>query len=200
MRVMMLLLAATSAACATPTNNPDRAQTVERTPDAPATLIPDGLDERADSAKLALHPHYFDTDEEAQPDSLPALEFGMTLEQIRDGDRLFHNKGACGDCHGAEAQGLPGRGKTLTAGLQFLPKGDWNGIDSLINVGMPDRQTRSPIAMPPRGKHTDLDAEETRTIAAYIWAISQTRGEPWSGGHVSHAQHDWRSSSRTSIP
>jgi cytochrome c5 len=186
--------------CATPTNDRDRAQTVDRGSDAPATLIPDKIDERPDSLKLALHPHYFDTDEEAQPDRLPELAFGMTLEQIRDGDRLFHGKGACMDCHGAEAQGLPGRGKTLTAGLQFLPNGDWNGIDSLISVGMPDRQTRSPIAMPPRGKHSDLDAEEMRTTAAYVWAISQTRGEPWPGGHLGHAQHDWRSSSRTSIP
>jgi mono/diheme cytochrome c family protein len=189
-----------ATACAAPKTNPDRAQMVEREPDPPEQLIVDDIDHRPDSAQLTLAGRYFDTDEEAQSDSLPELAFGMTLDQIRDGDRLFHGKGGCIDCHGSEAQGLPARGKTLTAGLQFLAKGDWNGIDSLIAVGMPDRQTRSPIAMPPRGQHTDLDAEEMRTIAAYVWAISQTKGEPWPGGHSMHAPHDWRASSRSSIP
>jgi hypothetical protein len=119
---------------------------------------------------------------------------------IRDGDRLFHSKAGCESCHGTEAQGLPARGKTLTANLVFIPPGDWNAIDSVINVGMPDARSRSPIAMPPRGQHSDLNADEMRTIAAYIWAISQTRGEPWSGGHTLHHPHDWRASARTSIP
>lgn len=187
-------------ACAAPKNNPDAAQKVSREPDAPEKLLPEGLDARSDSMMLVLHPHYFDTDEDAQPDTLPSLPLGMTLEQIRDGDRLFRGKGACDDCHGSEAQGLPGRGKTLTAGLQFLPKGDWKGIDSVISVGIPDRLTRSPIAMPPRGKHENLEVDEMRAIAAYVWAISQTRGEPWQGGHAAHAPHDWRASARTSIP
>ena len=189
-----------SARCAAPRNNPDRAQRVDRGPDAPEQFLPADLDARPDSAKLTLTRRVFDTDEEAQPDSLPALALGMTLEQIRDGDRLFHGKGGCVNCHGSEAQGLAGRGKSLTTGVQFLPKGDWQAMDSLISVGMRDAQTRSPIAMPPRGQHGDLDAEETRTVAAYVWAISQTRGEPWPGGHAIHAPHDWRASARTSIP
>jgi cytochrome c5 len=199
-RVTSLVLFVTCAACSGRAVNSDRAQAVEHDERTPESMIPDGIDERPDSAMLALHPHFFDTDDESQPDTLPELAFGMSLEQIRDGDRLFHGKGACRDCHGDEAQGLPRRGKTLTAGTQFVPKGDWNAIDSVISVGMPDRETRSPIAMPPRGKHSDLDAEEMRTIAAYVWAISQARGEPWPGGHATHAGHDWRSSSRTSIP
>jgi cytochrome c len=189
-----------AAGCAAPRNNPDRAQSVEREPDAPERFLIADLDSRPDSARLSLARRVFDTDEESQPDSLPELPLGMTLEKIRDGDRLFHGKGGCVNCHGSEAQGLAGRGKSLTTGVQFLPKGDWQAIDSLISVGMPDAQTRSPIAMPPRGQHTNLDAEETRTVAAYVWAISQTRGEPWPGGHAIHAAHDWRASARTSIP
>jgi hypothetical protein len=198
--LLVMSVLAWTTACAAPKNNPDRAQSVDREPDAPETYLVADLDSRPDSSRLTLRGRYFDTDEEAQPDSLPELAFGMTLDQIRDGDRLFHGKGGCVNCHGSEAQGLAGRGKSLTSGVQFIPKGDWGAIDSLIVVGMPDKQTRSPIAMPPLGQHTDLDAEETRTIAAYVWAISQTRGEPWSGGHAMHAPHDWRASSRTSIP
>ena len=199
-RIRTLGFVLAMSACTAPANNPDRAAAVTREGDTPEALMLPDVEHRADSASLTLAPHYFDTDEEAQPDTLPALAFGMTVEQIRDGDRLFHGKGGCVSCHGSEAQGLPARGKSLTTGVQFVPKGDWNALDSLISVGMPDAQTRSPIAMPPRGQHGDLDASEARTIAAYVWAISQTRGEPWPGGHASHAPHDWRASARTSIP
>jgi mono/diheme cytochrome c family protein len=188
-----------SAGCS-PRTNGERVDQVQRKDVAPENYLPSDLDSRPDSAKLVLSAHDFDTDEEAQPAKLPDLPTGMTIDRIRDGDRLFHTKGGCTNCHGDEAQGLAGRGKTLTANIVFIPPGDWNALDSLISVGMPDKQTRSPIAMPPRGQHSDLNADEIRTIAAYVWAISQTRGEPWPGGHAYHSKHDWRSSSRTSIP
>jgi hypothetical protein len=63
---------------------------------------------------------------------------------------------------------------------------EWRPIDSLVTAGIPDPITRSPIAMPPRGGKSNLSPEETRSIAAYVWAISQTRGEPWPGGHDTH--------------
>ncbi len=141
-----------------------------------------------------------ETNEDLQPTVLPTMPYGMTVDMLVEGDRLFHGKGGCVNCHGSEAQGLAARGKTLTAGVQYVPAGDWNALDSLINVGLPDGMTRSPIAMPARGQHGDLGVEETRAVAAYVWAISQTKGEPWSGGHALHAPHDWRASSRTSIP
>lgn len=188
-----------TAACS-PGTNAERENEVQQAGAAPENYLPADIDSRPDSAKLVLAPHVFDTDEEAQPATLPDLPTGMTLDRIRDGDGIFHGKGGCVNCHGSEAQGLAGRGKTLTAGLAFLPPGDWNALDSLISVGMPDKQTRSPIAMPPRGQHSDLSADEIRTVAAYIWAISQTRGEPWPGGHAYHMKHDWRAASRTSIP
>jgi len=40
--------------------------------------------------------------------------------------------------------------------------------------------------MPARGARGDLTRDETRRIAAYVWAISQVKGEPWPGGHASH--------------
>jgi hypothetical protein len=186
-------------ACAAPSDG-DRPQAVGREQDAPEAYVPADIDARPDSARLGLAEHRFDVDEDAQADTLPPLPLELTLDMIRDGDRLFHGKGGCVSCHGSEAQGLAARGKTLTAGLNFLPLGEWQPIDSLIAVGMPDAQTRSPIAMPPRGQHGDLNADEMRAIAAYVWAISQVKGEPWSGGHRLHAAHDWRASARTSIP
>lgn len=196
----------TLSACSASDINPPAGKNLERSEalrledDNPAQLLPSNLDQRPDSARLTLPTHRFDTDEDAQPDTLPALALGMTLDMIRDGDRLFHGKGGCINCHGLEAQGLAARGKTLTAGVQFVTGGDWNALDSLISVGMPDGLTRSPVAMPPRGQRENLSAGEVRRIAAYVWAISQTKGEPWPGGHALHGPHDWRASARTSIP
>jgi mono/diheme cytochrome c family protein len=109
----------------------------------------------------------------------------MTLDLIRSGDSLFHGKGNCFACHGADATGLPAAGSALTTGLYFVPM-EWHPIDSLIAAGIPDPITRSPIAMPPRGGKSNLSPAEMRSIAAYVWAISQTRGEPWPGGHDTH--------------
>jgi|GEM_PF-380856 len=201
-RTVRLTLACVAliVACGRPPENPDRPEHVSQEAVAPERYLPSDLSSRPDSVKLALGRGGFDTDEEAQADTLPTLPVGMTPVTLRDGDRLFHGAGGCVNCHGSEAQGLPARGKSLTTGVAFVPPGDWNAIDSVISVGMPDRQTRSPIAMPPRGQHSDLDATDIRAIAAYVWAISQTRGEPWPGGHVFHAVHDPRASARTSIP
>jgi mono/diheme cytochrome c family protein len=110
----------------------------------------------------------------------------MTIDLIVSGDSLFHTKGHCFACHGADATGLPDAGSSLTTALNFVPL-EWEPIDSLITAGIPDPITRSAIRMPPRGGKSDLSADETRAIAAYVWAISQTRGEPWPGGHATHA-------------
>jgi hypothetical protein len=188
------------AACNVADTNPARVAEVAREEHRPERYLPDGLDTRPDSSALALPGHFFDLDEEGNKDSLPSLPYGMTLDMIRDGDRIFHGKGGCVSCHGSEGQGLAARGKSLTAGLHFLPPGDWHGVDSLVSVGMPDAWTRSAISMPPRGQHEDLSAAEIRAVAAYVWAISEVKSEPWQGGHAIHAPHDWRSSARTAIP
>ena len=121
-----------------------------------------------------------------QPAALPALPLGMTLDMLREGDALFHGKGGCFACHGADAEGLPAAGDGITTAL-FYARYEWRSIDSLITAGLPDALTRSPIAMPARGARGDLSREEIARLAAYVWAVSQTRGEPWPGGHVSHA-------------
>ena len=126
-----------------------------------------------------------DTHEDGQPAKLPSLPGGMTTAMIVEGDSLFRGKGACQTCHGQEASGMPNMGSSLTGGLLFIPP-QWNAIDSLIQAGISEPVTRTTIAMPPRGAKSDLSPEESRLIAAYVWAISQTRGEPWPGGHKTH--------------
>lgn len=125
------------------------------------------------------------THDDLQPDTLPTLPNGMTTAMIVAGDSIFHGQGHCFACHGQEAEGMPAAGDALTAGLNFAQY-NWQSIDSLIDTGMPQELTRSPIAMPPRGGKSDLTPDQVRLVAAYVWAISQARGEPWPGGHQSH--------------
>jgi mono/diheme cytochrome c family protein len=167
---------------------------------APERFIPSDLASRPDSALLRNTSHAFDTDDELQPDTLPTMPDGVTLTDVRDGDALFHEGGGCRNCHGDEAQGLAGRGSSLTAGLHLIPSDDLRGIDSIIVNGIPDAETRSPIAMPPRGQRSNMTTAETHALASYVWAIANARGEPWPAGHASHGRHDINGSARTGIP
>lgn len=126
-----------------------------------------------------------DTHEDGQPAKLPSLPSGMTVAMIVQGDSLFRGKGGCQTCHGQEANGMPNMGSGLTSGLLFIPH-QWKAIDSLIQAGISEPVTRTSILMPPRGAKSDLTPQESRLIAAYVWAISQTKGEPWPGGHKTH--------------
>ena len=126
-----------------------------------------------------------DTHEDGQPAKLPRLPEGMTTDMLVQGDSLYRGKGGCVTCHGQEAGGMPDMGSGITSGLLFIPH-EWSAIDSLIQAGIPEPVTRTSIAMPPRGAGSNLTAEESRLIAAYVWAISLTRGEPWPGGHKTH--------------
>ena len=126
-----------------------------------------------------------DNNEDGQPTKLPALPQGVTLDRIRQGDDLYRGKAGCNSCHGPEGGGMPAAGSGITAGLNFVPS-QMAAIDSVIKVGISEPITRTPVAMPPRGAASNLTDEETRQVAAYVWAISQVRGEPWPGGHRSH--------------
>lgn len=125
------------------------------------------------------------TNEDLQPDHLPALPFGVTDADLVEGDRIFHSTGGCFACHGAEGEGLPAAGAAVTTGLAYVPV-DIPSIAKLVADGLPDAYTRSPIAMPPRGARGNLTPREIGLVAEYVWAIAQTRGEPWPGGHASH--------------
>ncbi len=126
-----------------------------------------------------------DLNEDGQAAKLPPLPQGMTLDLIRQGDSVYRGKGGCNTCHGPDGGGMPASGSGVTAGLNFVPS-QWAAIDSVIKVGIAEPITRTPIAMPPRGAQSNLTDDESRLVAAYVWAISQVRGEPWQGGHATH--------------
>lgn len=147
-----------------------------------AWAAPTGLSAQARESAAATTA---DLDEDGQATRLPPLPSGMTLAMVQQGDELFRGKGGCVPCHGLDGGGMPASGSNITAGLHFVPL-HWGPIDSLIRVGVPEPTARTPVAMPGRGMASNLTDEESRRIAAYVWAISQVRGEPWTGGHRSH--------------
>jgi mono/diheme cytochrome c family protein len=144
-----------------------------------------GMATAQERGRAAATPDASDLNEDGQLRQLPRLPQGMTLDLIRQGDALFRGKAGCVACHGPDGGGMPASGSGITAGLNFVPA-EWGPIDSLIKVGIPEPATRSPIAMPPRGAQSNLTDQESRQVAAYVWAISQVRGEPWLGGHRTH--------------
>ncbi|HWJ22839.1 MAG TPA: c-type cytochrome, partial [Gemmatimonadaceae bacterium] len=99
---------------------------------------------------------------------------------------------ACVTCHGPNAMGMPDKGSSLSLGLHFVPV-EWGPIDSLVTAGLPEAMTRTSIAMPPRGAGSNLTPDQIKQVAAYVWAIAQTYGEPWPGGHKSHGTEVARS-------
>jgi mono/diheme cytochrome c family protein len=125
------------------------------------------------------------THDDLQPTTLPPLQAGITIPDIVRGDSVYHGKGNCFACHGTEGEGRPAAGDALTVSLNWAQY-DWHSIDSLITAGIPQVLTRSPMMMPPRGGQSNLTDAEVASVAKYIWAISQTRGEPWPGGHTAH--------------
>ncbi len=142
----------------------------------------------ADSAlaeRDSVDPLLPQTNEDGQPTKLPSLPRNVTLDLVRTGDGVFHGKGHCFACHGADGGGLPDAGSALTLSLNFIPT-ELAAIDSVITFGIPESITRSAIAMPSRGGKSDLSTDEIRAAAAYVWVISQVRGEPWPGGHRTH--------------
>lgn len=133
----------------------------------------------------AQQPTVSATNEDLQPTHLPPLPYGVADSDLVEGDRIFHSTGGCFACHGAEGEGLPAAGSGITTGLAYVQP-DVPSIAKLIADGLPDEYTRAPIAMPPRGARGNLTPHEIGVVADYVWAIAQTRGEPWAGGHTSH--------------
>lgn len=95
-----------------------------------------------------------------------------------DGKALFHGKGMCFTCHGAEGAGTA-IGPALNDGewLHFDEPPDADRLAALVGSGV-TQLVRFPAPMPPRGG-SSLSDEEIRAVTAYVLSLSS--GTPASG-------------------
>jgi cbb3-type cytochrome c oxidase subunit III len=94
---------------------------------------------------------------------------GVTPAAIAQGDSIFHSKGNCYACHGANAQGAVG--PNLTDAEWLHSDGSYDAIIKQVTAGVPQAESKSGIAMPPKGGSTITD-DEVKAVAAYVYSLS----------------------------
>jgi mono/diheme cytochrome c family protein len=96
----------------------------------------------------------------------------VTPAAITLGDSLFHTKGNCYACHGANAQGTVG--PNLTDAEWIHSDGSYDAIVKQIIDGVTAEQSKSKIPMPPKGGSTISD-DEVKAVAAYVYSLSHKK-------------------------
>lgn len=96
----------------------------------------------------------------------------VTAAAIAKGDTIFHTKGNCYACHGANAQGAVG--PNLTDAEWIHSDGSYDGIVKQINEGVAQAQSKSGIPMPAKGGATISD-DEVKAVAAYVYSLSHKK-------------------------
>ena len=94
---------------------------------------------------------------------------GITPAAIAQGDSIFHSKGNCYACHGANAQGAVG--PNLTDAEWLHSDGSYDAIVKQITTGVPQAESKSGIMMPPKGGSSITD-DEVKAVAAYVYSLS----------------------------
>src|SRR5690349_24846227 len=77
---------------------------------------------------------------------------GVTPAMIAQGDSIFHSKGNCYACHGANAQGAVG--PNLTDAEWIHSDGSYDAIVKQVTTGVPKEESKSGIPMPAKGGST----------------------------------------------
>ena len=103
------------------------------------------------------------------PDSLPA---GVTIDMIAQGKQVYGGAGVCFACHGMD--GLGGTGPSLADSVWIHSRGEYDQLVALIQAGVPAKDSKSGVVMPPRGGSAIGDAD-LRAVAAYVWSLSRRR-------------------------
>jgi cytochrome c oxidase cbb3-type subunit III len=96
-----------------------------------------------------------------------------TPAAIAQGDSIFHSKGNCYACHGANAQGAVG--PNLTDSEWIHSDGSYDAIVKQITTGVVQKESKSGIPMPPKGGSSITD-DEVKSVAAYVYSLSHKSG------------------------
>jgi cbb3-type cytochrome c oxidase subunit III len=102
----------------------------------------------------------------AQEKTPPA---GVTPAAIVKGDTIFHKTGLCYACHGSNAEGAVG--PNLTDAEWLHGDGSFDMIVATVTSGVPGKQAKTGVAMPPKGGSSISD-EDVKAVAAYVYSLS----------------------------
>src|SRR5215213_7684199 len=91
-----------------------------------------------------------------------------TPAAVAQGDSIFHGKGNCYACHGANAQGAVG--PNLTDAEWIHSDGSYDAIVKQITTGVTAEESKSKIPMPPKGGSSITD-DQVKAVAAYVYSL-----------------------------
>ena len=94
---------------------------------------------------------------------------GVTAAAVAQGDSIFHSKGNCYACHGANAQGAVG--PNLTDAEWIHSDGSYDAIVKQVTMGVAKEESKSGIPMPAKGGSSITD-DEVKAVAAYVYSLS----------------------------
>jgi mono/diheme cytochrome c family protein len=108
--------------------------------------------------------------------SVSAMPAGITPASIAIGDSIYAS-GGCQRCHGVKGVGAQ-NGPSLVAGAWLHSTGKYEEIVTTITNGVPrtalkDQTRRFP--MNPRGGPMNLDDDQVKAVAAYVYSISRDK-------------------------
>jgi len=101
--------------------------------------------------------------------AVPQVPEGVTPARIAEGGKLFNGPGVCSACHGPESKGV--MGLDLTDTLWIHSSGTFSEIVQQIVEGVPQNRSKSGLLMPPGGGG-QLNNEQIKAVAAYVWSLS----------------------------
>jgi len=109
----------------------------------------------------------------AEPTTVAAVTYDPIT--VSAGEQLFQS--TCAACHGFNAQGVPGLGKTLI-GSEFVDSLTDDELVAFIEQGrdMTDPLNTTGIMMPPKGGNPALSETNLHEIVAYIRTINSGQG------------------------
>jgi mono/diheme cytochrome c family protein len=131
-----------------------------------------GGDQQQSEAAQTPAPAATATTPEATPAAMPASELpaGVTPEMVAEGNTLFHGAGICHTCHGQDAKGITGLGVNLTDSEWLHSDGSYQAIVNQIMTGVSATESKSGVAMPPKGGSSITD-EQVKAVAAYVYSL-----------------------------
>ena len=96
----------------------------------------------------------------------------VTPAALATGDTIFHSKGNCYACHGANAEGAVG--PNLTDAEWIHSDGSYDAIVKQVTTGVTKEESKSGIPMPAKGGSAITD-DEVKAVAAYVYSLSHKK-------------------------